>query len=327
MRESNAKPTVASFFAGIGGFDLGFERAGFQVVFQCEKDAFCQKVLRKHWTDVPLHEDIGNLAAADIPEADVWTAGFPCQDLSLANQGRRKGLNGERSGLFDRFADLAREFPPEWIVLENVPGLLNSHDGDDFRHVLSTLDELGYCLAWRVLDAQHFGTPQRRRRVFVVASYQSSGAAQVLFGAGALGEVALSRRSSSSEPGSLAKAGVSETDVYAIQHATIGRSPDWSGPQGQGFRNDGKTYTLDSRGSSDVVCAPNDGFRVRASSRVSRELDGRRLRACGNAVPVSITCTLAERILSAINTRSLEKVKLQAQVNRNLSEGLAIAKS
>ncbi len=319
--------TVASFFAGIGGFDLGFERAGFEVVFQCEKDAFCQKVLRKHFKDVPLVSDITTLTPDEIPAADVWTAGFPCQDLSLANQGKLKGLNGERSGLFDRFAELVQRFPPEWLVLENVPGLLNSHEGDDFRHVLETLGELGYCVAWRVLDAQYFGTPQRRRRVFIVASYQSDGAARVLFGPGALGEVALSCRSTSAEPGSLAKAGVLEADVYAIQHATIGRSPDWSGPQGQGFRNDGKTYTLDSRGSSDVVCAPHDGFRVRTAPRFSREMDGRRLRACGNAVPVSIVRLLAERISSLTSLGSLSSA-VPRLVNETINmEDLAFARS
>src|SRR6185369_15826338 len=91
---------VASFFAGIGGFDLGLERAGMKVVFQCEKNVFCQQVLRKHWPDAKFFSDITKLDSSEIPDADVWCGGFPCQDLSLANQGKRKGLKGERSGLF-----------------------------------------------------------------------------------------------------------------------------------------------------------------------------------------------------------------------------------
>jgi DNA (cytosine-5)-methyltransferase 1 len=91
---------VASFFSGIGGFDLGFEMAGMTVVMQSEIDPFCRKVLKKHWPDVPLYGDITAIQAKEIPDADIYVAGFPCQDLSLANQGKRKGLQGERSGLF-----------------------------------------------------------------------------------------------------------------------------------------------------------------------------------------------------------------------------------
>ena len=98
---------VASFFSGIGGFDLAFEQAGCEVVFQCEKDKFCQKVLKKHWPQIQTHPDINELRSQDIPQAQVWCGGFPCQDLSLANQGKRQGLEGKRSGLFTKFAELA----------------------------------------------------------------------------------------------------------------------------------------------------------------------------------------------------------------------------
>lgn len=293
------KPTVASFFAGIGGFDLGFERAGFEVKFQCEKDGFCQKVLRQHWPNVDLVEDINDEEIlTKIPRVDVWTGGFPCQDVSHASPNRR-GLAGERSGLFFRFVQLVRDHPyrPPWIVLENVPGLLSSNEGADFATILRALDELGYFVAWRVLDAQYFGTPQRRRRVFIVASHSNDGSARVLFGPGALGEVASPGRATGAEPGSLAEAGISEPNLFAIQHATIGRKPHWSGPQGKGYRNDGKTYTLDSRGSSDVVCAPHDGFGVRKITGLRSELDGARLRACGNAVHVRTVEALAGRIM------------------------------
>jgi DNA (cytosine-5)-methyltransferase 1 len=136
---------VASFFAGIGGFDLGLERAGMKVAFQCEINKFCQKVLKKHWPNVPLHSDIEEVEPADIPKtAQVWCGGFPCQDLSLANQGKRKGLDGERSGLFYRYAELIATHKPRWVIVENVPGLLNSHQGKDFQILLKKLDELGY---------------------------------------------------------------------------------------------------------------------------------------------------------------------------------------
>lgn len=287
---------VASFFAGIGGFDLGFERAGYEVVFQCEKDQFCQRVLKKHWPHVLLANDINDAnILSRIPEADVWCGGFPCQDLSLANQGKRKGLDGERSGLFYAFADLAREKRPRWLVLENVVGLLNSHSGEDFRAVLTVLDELGYCVSWRVLDAKYFGSPQRRRRTFIVASYQSDGAIRVLLGPGAAAEVDGPSRLPGAHASTRSPKGHRDADLYLIQHATIGRKPE-AGPQAKGYRCDGEAYTLDSRGSSDVVCATASGFRVRDSSGLSRELDGPRFRAIGNAVCVHVAYWLAHRI-------------------------------
>lgn len=138
-------------FAGIGGFDLGLEKAGMEVVFQCEINKFCQKVLRKNWSKVPLHTDITRLNADEIPESNVWCGGFPCQDVSSANQGKRKGLEGARSGLFYTYAKLIEERKPEWLIIENVPGLLNSHNGQDFKVVIDTLVEFGYGVSWRVL--------------------------------------------------------------------------------------------------------------------------------------------------------------------------------
>lgn len=163
---------LASFFAGIGGFDLGFERAGFQSVFHCEINPFCQKVLQRHWPDSMLRGDIvRDVVAAEIPAADVWAAGFPCQDVSVARGARgRAGLEGARSGLFFRFAELVEGRLPRAILLENVQGLLNSNAGRDFRLVLDRLLSLGYGVAWRVVNSRYFGAPQSRPRTFIVAS-------------------------------------------------------------------------------------------------------------------------------------------------------------
>jgi DNA (cytosine-5)-methyltransferase 1 len=288
---------VASFFSGIGGFDLAFEQAGCRVVFQCERDTFCRKVLHKHWPAVPCADDINSVTTDDIPQAEIWCGGFPCQDLSLANQGKRQGLEGKRSGLFTQFAGLASEARPKWLVIENVPGLLNSGDGQDFKDVLQALDDIGYFVAWRILDAKHFGTPQRRRRVFLVASYQTDCAARVLFDDGIFGEVAGTRHAPLNATSFFARSGFQESDLFSIQHATIGRKHT-AGPQAKGWRNDGETYTLDSRGSADVVCAPHDGFGVRATTGVSRELDARRLRALGNAVCVHVVRWIANRLVA-----------------------------
>lgn len=172
----------ASFFSGIGGFDLGFERAGIASVFQCEKKPFCRRVLAERFPGLIVAEDIQSVDPSEIPEADIWTAGFPCQDLSLARMGPRAGLRGNQSGLFHDFAALVEVRRPKIVVLENVHGLLTSHGGRDFAIVLKTLDKLGYGVAWRVFNSQHFGIPQSRKRVYVVAVHRDArSAGEILF--------------------------------------------------------------------------------------------------------------------------------------------------
>lgn len=174
--------TVASFFTGIGGLDLGLERAGFEVTFQCEVKPFCLDILGRHWPETIRKTDIRKVDHAEVPGSDVWAAGFPCQDLSLARMGTRSGLRGAQSGLFHEFMRLARGGLPRAIVLENVHGLLSSHGGRDFDLVLKALDELGYGLAWRVLNSKDFGVPQQRRRVYVIAVHRDPrSAAEILF--------------------------------------------------------------------------------------------------------------------------------------------------
>lgn len=289
---------VASFFSGIGGIDLGLERAGMEVVFQCEINRFGQDVLKKHWPTVQLEGDINDVKPSSIPTAELWCGGFPCQDLSLANQGKRQGLEGARSGLFYMFAELirAQEKKPRWIFMENVPGLLNSRKGDDFRRLLYTMDELGYGVSWRVLDAKYFGTPQRRRRVYIVGSYRSLRSAEVLFESGATSIV---DKAGGFEEHSHVTRFTEDPRIanfYAIQHAGIGRIPS-AGPQAKGYRNDGETYTCDSRGSSDAICKTDAPFGIRASSGLSAGLDSSRWRALGNAVAVPVIEWIGKRIV------------------------------
>jgi len=181
------KLTGVSLFAGVGGFDLAMERNGVEVVANVEIDKQCQKVLAKHFPNAKQFSDITEVKGSDLigagfePSRGIITGGFPCQDLSVA--GKRAGLAGERSGLFWEIARLIEETKTEWFILENVPGLLTSNKGRDFGVVIGTMADLGYSLAWRVLDAQHFGVPQRRRRVFIVGRRTTDGLspAEVLF--------------------------------------------------------------------------------------------------------------------------------------------------
>jgi DNA (cytosine-5)-methyltransferase 1 len=182
-----SKLTGVSLFAGVGGFDLAMERNGVDVVANVEIDKQCQKVLAKHFPNAKQFSDITDVKGSDLigagfkPERGIITGGFPCQDLSVA--GKRRGLAGERSGLFWEIARLIEETKTEWFILENVPGLLTSNKGADFGVVVGTMADIGYSLSWRVLDAQHFGVPQRRRRVFILGRRTGDGLspAEVLF--------------------------------------------------------------------------------------------------------------------------------------------------
>lgn len=157
-----------SLFSGIGGFDLGFERAGMTVVGVCEIDKHAQKILQRHFPDATLHDDVRKVHYAR-GSVDLICGGFPCQDLSVA--GKRRGLEGERSGLWFEFARVIDETEPQWVVIENVPGLFSSDGGRDFAVIIQWLAKRGYGVGWRLLDSQGFGLAQRRKRVFIVASF------------------------------------------------------------------------------------------------------------------------------------------------------------
>lgn len=183
-----------SLFSGVEGFGLGFERAGIETVLQAERDPWALEVLARHWPQTERVTDVRSVGERHFSERgasrslvtergwsgqpDLVYGGFPCQDLSVA--GKRAGLGGERSGLWFEFERVLSELRPRWAVIENVPGLLSSNQGRDFAVILDGLDELGFDVAWAVLDAQHFGVPQRRRRVFVVAGPSRRSVEQVL---------------------------------------------------------------------------------------------------------------------------------------------------
>jgi DNA (cytosine-5)-methyltransferase 1 len=174
------KPTFGSFFAGIGGFDMGMEQAGWKCEFQIEWDKYCRSVLDLHWSDVEKWGDIQNVDGRFLPPVDCIIFGSPCQDLSHQAV-KRKGLAGSRSGLFFEAIRVIKEMRdatngvyPRWIVWENVAGALNSNRGADFGKVLDTMAEAGaVVIEWKLLDSKYFGVPQVRRRVFVVAGFNS----------------------------------------------------------------------------------------------------------------------------------------------------------
>ena len=186
--------TLGSLFDGLGGWQLAAVRNGITPIWSCEIDSYCRQISRRHFPDTIQLGDIREIT--NPPYVDIITAGFPCQDLSVC--GKRAGLAGERSSLFYDAIRIIRNVKPKFAIFENVVGLLSSNGGLDFHSVLEQIAEtklpipsrwanagLVECkdrqICWRVLDSQYFGVPQRRRRIFIVCSFGSRRAAQILF--------------------------------------------------------------------------------------------------------------------------------------------------
>ena len=157
---------VAGLFAGIGGVERGLHLAGHKTELLCEILEPAQRVLRAHFADVPLVDDVR--AIEKLPDVDVVTAGFPCQDLSQA--GKTAGIRGSESGLVREVFRLLERSNPRWLLLENVPFMLQLERGAAMRYLTDKLREHGYNWAYRVVDTRAFGLPQRRQRVLLLAS-------------------------------------------------------------------------------------------------------------------------------------------------------------
>jgi len=177
------KLKVLDLFAGIGGFSLGLERTGgFETVAFCEIDEYAQKVLKKHWPDVPLFNDVRAVSKEKLDETgivvDVVTGGFPCQDLSHA--GKQAGITGERSGLWGELCRIIGEVRPKFAIVENVPALLSGDNGRWFGKVLGDLAEIGYDAEWHCIPASYLGAQHLRDRAWIVAyPRQTDGARHV----------------------------------------------------------------------------------------------------------------------------------------------------
>lgn len=155
-------------FSGIGGFSLGFERAGIETVAFCEYDEHARAILKKHWPDVPCYKDVRTLDARKYRgTVDIVCGGFPCQDLSSA--GKQAGFGGERSSLYREMLRIVGECRPRYAVFENVTGLLTGDRGRWFAKFLYDLAEIGYDAEWHCISASYIGAPHHRDRVWVIA--------------------------------------------------------------------------------------------------------------------------------------------------------------
>lgn len=314
-----------------GGGDLGLERAGCEIRWQIEKDTFSKKILERHWPGVKRYDDITTVDAGELDRVDLLVGGFPCQDLSVA--GKRAGLAGERSSLFWEFARLAGVLRPAYLLIENVPGLFSSRSGRDFGQILNALDELGYGVAWRVLDSQAFGVPQRRRRVFIVGCLGRPCPPEILFEpessdrhtpeGGKAGQGAahkLKRRFDSNSRVShplLAKANNSFDD--SLETYIAAPIEEWQQNGGAMSalavqENQRAEFTLSEsialntgggkpgQGYPAVLSSSTDTDRVRTPSGFSRRLDsgepdGPRYRVLGNAMTVNVVEWIGRRIM------------------------------
>ena len=197
--------TLGSLFDGLGGWLLAAKENGIRPIWSSEIDDFPMAVSKYHFPEVQQLGDITKLDGAELPPVDIICAGSPCQDLSIA--GKREGLAGERSGLFRKAIDIVRGMRkatngeyPKWFVFENVPGTFSSNKGHDFRAVLEEITETDIPMpdfgrwskgglvrspkcnvAWRTLDAQYWGVPQRRARIFLIAGFGADSRPEVLF--------------------------------------------------------------------------------------------------------------------------------------------------
>lgn len=294
---SKAKLTLNSFFAGIGGFELGFQRAGIRPAFHCEIQRYCNSVLQRHWPTTPCVGDILGVTADSIPSADVWCGGFPCQDVSVARGWLgRDGLKGKNTGLFYPFAKLVKAKLPPVVIMENVTGLLNSHDGRDFAVILQTFKELGYGVAWRVLNTRYFGAPQSRPRVYICAWRNSARRAfNVLF------EVGTTFHPENQRHGFLRqttckKTGAHVPEVAFCLAATSGRhtGTDWSRSY-ISYRDEVRRLTPTEcerlQGFPEGWTLPNEDFHLSDDA-----IDALRYHAIGNAVSVPVVEWVAKRV-------------------------------
>ncbi len=321
MKPSNNNLTFNSFFAGIGGFDLAFENQGFTANFQCELNPFCQKVLKKHWPKVTLHDDITTLSTSDIPMSKVWCGGFPCQDVSVARGSKKRdGLKGQNSGLFYPFVKLIEQQKPDVVLLENVVGLLSSHNGQDFRIIIEKLTTLGYAVSWRVLNSRFFGAPQSRPRVFICAfKGEPLKSFETLFEKGT-GTKPTNLRKAFLDVSECNSSGAKVAQIAYCLAATSGRhtGTDWS-----------RTYVSYSdrvRRLTPFECEGIQGFPTdwtKLQDIDSNDPDTHRYQALGNAVSVPVVGWIAKRLAKSIR-RKTSSVYTEQSIFQKISEEYAV---
>jgi len=323
-----------SVCSGIEAATVAWHPLGWEAAWYSEIEPFPCAVLKHHYPAVPNYGDMTKYEEWPDEPINLLVGGTPCQSFSVA--GLRKGLADPRGNLMLTYGAIARRYRPEWLVWENVPGVLSSNGGRDFGTFLGMLAELGYGFAYRVLDAQYFGVAQRRRRVFVVANARSwQRAAAVLFESHSLqGHPAPSRETAKDVAGTFtarANSGGCGQDVdlaasgymqvahaqsiaYPMHGGMIGRQ-EQNGPSGSGFGEEtDPSYTLTAGGQvrhgvatssqvrrlTPVECERLQGFPDGYTNipwrKAPESPDGPRYKALGNSMAVPVMAWIGKRI-------------------------------
>jgi DNA (cytosine-5)-methyltransferase 1 len=272
---------ILDLFSGIGGFSLGLESVGMHTVAFCEQDGYARQVLRKHWPDVWLYDDVKTLTAkrlkADgIGPIDLICGGFPCQDISCAGKGA--GIEGSRSGLWSEYARIIREVRPRWVIAENVPALR----GRGADRVLDDLGRAGYTAWPLVVGALHAGAPHQRQRVWIVA--HASGNGRVIQGSSVKGRIG-PQHEGRRVPQSARRDRISGTVSYSASPGFQARRSDRMGKGGK---------------SASGPAPYHGGWRIEPDvGRVAHGVPSRvdRLRCLGNAVVPQVVAMIGRAIL------------------------------
>ena len=291
---------------------MGLERAGWVCRWQVEKNPYRRAVLARHWPDVARRGDI-ETDTVGLERVDLICGGFPCQDLSVA--GGRAGLAGERSSLFFEFARILLALKPKWCLIENVPGLLHSQHGRDFATVLDKLAGIGYGVAWRVLDSQHFGVPQRRRRVYIIGCFGEPCPPEILFEPESCGGGTSAGRAAGEEVAGTLGGGAGGRGWGYDLDVNGAFIPEISGTLGRSLGHHRGAPDLDGSGAYIVDKAHSfvDGSAVNADGvredpgvpgRVD-VADGPRYAALGDAVTVQVIEWIGRRLLRATRGEAL----------------------
>lgn len=331
MLNQNGKVRVFSTFSGIGGFEKGItaaigEKAEF--IAYSEIDKYAIKVYERNFNGTPNFGDITKINAKELPDFDCLVGGFPCQAFSIA--GKRRGFDDTRGTLFFDLARILREKQPRYFVFENVKGLLSHDQGNTFRTIITTIDELGYDCQWSVLNSKDFGVPQNRERVYIVGHLRNSARPEVFPLESNYGEtsnevtakgqlVDLTRR----EPNNYrerkdGRAGTLDANYYkglanqkrqgVVQlnnpthsndrvYASDGISPTLNTMQGgnrQPFiAEDVRIRRLTPRECEALQGFPRDWTKYGTDGEIS---DTQRYKMCGNAVTVNVVQAVFEKI-------------------------------
>lgn len=279
MVVNNKRITLGSLFDGIGGFPLCAVISGIEPIWAAEIEPACVAVTKQHFPNMQHYGDVSEINGAKIPPVDIITFGSPCQDLSVA--GNRAGLDGKRSGLFSEAIRIIYEMReatdgkyPTFIVWENVPGAFSSHNGHDFQTVLSQITKTdipmpasgkwanagvvrggGICAAWRLLDAQYWGVPQRRKRIYIIGSFGSNSAEEILFKCDSVQRYLAPRRAQGQEIVADIGAGSESSDTIIFDRQQITSPINASVP-----RVNAPCHTLTKSNAFGAVVLQSSGF-------------------------------------------------------------------